>query len=120
VDLGRAQRTPESEGTIFDHIGAIKVAYPTPIRADWITSEKLMRELVRSGEATWAILLDGVLRYAALILATGRAVLNPARFFGDVDKPWSQPWPIPATKAEGRLAINVEVMQRFVAAEGAS
>ena len=120
LEVSKTRATPEPEGTIFDHITAIKLAYPTPIRADWITAEKLMRQLVRSGEATWSALLDGVIRYAAVCKATTRAVLNPARFFGDVDKPWSQQWPIPATKAEGRLATNIDVMQQFVDAKGST
>lgn len=87
-----------SETEIRKHIDAIKADYPPPARADWITGEKRARQLVLNGEATWTQLRDGTKRYRAHCSATGRIPLNPARFFGDVDRPWSQAWALPDPK----------------------
>ncbi len=91
--------TPVADETeIRRYVDAIKAAYPKAGRADWITAEKCARTLVLDGAATWATLLAGVKRYAAHCAATGRIVSNPARFFSDVDQPWSQEWAIPALR----------------------
>lgn len=70
--------------------------YPVAQRADWPGAERLILALARSGAATWIEIQQGIERYAALCRATGRLVLNPVRFFGDADRPWAQPWPLPA------------------------
>jgi hypothetical protein len=41
-------------------------------------------------------------------------VLNPARFFGDRDRPWSQPWPIPPSKAQKTQDSNVAAAQAWL------
>ncbi len=87
------------EPHIRAHVDAIKAAYPKAGRMDWITAEKGARNLVLNGDASWVELVAGVERYAKHCAATGRIVSNPARFFADIDKPWSQEWPIPAGKA---------------------
>jgi len=81
-------------------VNAIKAAYPKAARTDWITGEKNARNLVLSSVATWMELLAGVERYAKLCNETGRMVLNPANFFGAIDRPWSQPWDVPAGKPD--------------------
>ena len=98
----------ESEPEVFEAVSAIKAKYPRAAREDWITAEKIMRQLVIDGEATWATLEEGVERYKRLCRATNRTVMNPANYFGAVDKPWSQEWPLPVTKAESRSAANVD------------
>jgi hypothetical protein len=98
-----------SEPEIFEAVQGIRAKYPEgAAREDWITAEKLMRQLVTEGGATWLQLEDGVARYQKLCRATNRMVLNPARFFGDVDKPWSQKWPLPRTKSERAQDSNIE------------
>jgi hypothetical protein len=76
-------------------IEALKAQYPPHSgRTDWITAEHHIRRQIERG-ATWQQMHEGVQRYSRLVLATNRMVLNPARFFGDPDAPWSQPWPLP-------------------------
>lgn len=102
---------------------AIRKAYPAGAgRQDWIGAERLARRLVDDGMATTAELLEGVARYAALCAATGRMVLNPARFFGDADRPWSQAWPIPLPKAgtNGANPLALAAWDALIATEGAS
>lgn len=79
---------------------AVQELYPpAPARADWIGAERAARQLVEDGLATWDEIRAGVTRYAALVKATNRMVLNPVRFFTERDRPWSQAWPLPAGKA---------------------
>jgi hypothetical protein len=99
--IGQAAKQPdadprETETQISEHMLEIKAIYPKAAREDWITGEKRARTLVLNGEASWVDLQAGTQRYAKHCKATGRIPLNPARFFGDVDWPWSQEWPIPA------------------------
>lgn len=97
----RAHDVPHgTEAEFFERFTRLRAGYPKAQREDWITAEKRIRELLTSGEATWPRLEQGVERYAELVRATGRLVLNPARYFGDVDKPWAQDWPLPATPAD--------------------
>jgi uncharacterized protein YdaU (DUF1376 family) len=97
-----------------EHIDAIKAAYPPHAgRTDWITAEHHIRRHLEEG-ATWDELRSGVERYAAHVQATNRMVLNPARFFGDRDRPWSQPWPIPPTKAQKAQDTNVAAAQAWL------
>ena len=114
----RGARTPppeapsQTEGYVWSQVEAIKATYPKAARADWITAEKLARQLVVDGRATWQQLKDGVTRYAKLVQATNRMVLNPARFFGDVDQPWQQEWPLPAKTVAG-VAVDPEAEQAW-------
>lgn len=79
-----------------EFVQRIKHAWPQgAARTDWMTAEKLARQVVKTGQASWDEILAGVLRYAACCNATGRIVQNPARWFGDIDNPWKQEWPIP-------------------------
>jgi hypothetical protein len=82
----------------------IKGAYPKfSGRQDWLTPLHLISGIVERGEATWAQLLEAVTRYAAFVAAGGvsgtQYVLTPAKFFGAADKPWSQDWDPPQSKA---------------------
>lgn len=110
----RVTAVTESEQEVFEAIATIKAKYPKAGREDWITAEKKARELVLSGAATWPQLELGVERMAAHCRKTNRIVMNPSRFFGDHDQPWSQAWSIPKDRAEARLEGNVDVMQQFV------
>jgi hypothetical protein len=99
-----APRGTEAEAEVHEHVMSIKARYPRALREDWITGEKNARNLVLNGAATWPELLAGVERYAKLCKATGRWVLNPANFFGAIDRPWSQAWDIPPPKPNGQHA----------------
>jgi hypothetical protein len=87
-----ARTEPESE--VFIKIAAIKSRYPKAAREDWITAEKNVRALITDSGVSWETLQAGVERYRKHCDATNRIPLNPSRFFGDVDRPWSQDWPI--------------------------
>ena len=92
----------------------LKAKYPPNSgRTDWITAEHHIRRHIEAG-ATWEEMQQGVERYARLVLATNRMVLNPARFFGDPDKPWSQPWPLPTTKAQNAQDSNVAAAKAWL------
>jgi hypothetical protein len=101
----------------------IRKSYPDGAgRQDWIGAERLARRLADEGAATTAELLEGVRRYAAHCAATGRLVLNPSRFFGDPDRPWSQAWPIPLPKAgtNGAHPLALAAWDALIASDGAS
>lgn len=104
-----------SESEIFENVQGIKAKYPEGAgREDWITAEKHMRQLVINGDVTWVELEDGVVRYRLHCRATHRTVMNPANFFGAVDKPWSQKWLLPKSKAEIRLGSNLTAAEEFM------
>lgn len=105
------------------HWTLIRAGYPTGAgRQDWIGAERLARRLVDEGVATAEDLMAGVRRYGAHCAATGRLVLNPARFFGDADLPWAQPWPIPAPRSSGVMTdpAALAAWDALIATEGAS
>ena len=84
---------------------------------DWISAEHHIRRQIERG-ATWQQMHEGVERYGRLVLATNRMVLNPARFFGDSDAPWSQPWPLPPSKAVANQNSNIAAAQAWLAGDG--
>lgn len=106
----------ETNAEAFEHIAVLQAKYPKAARADWIGAEKYARQLVADGEATWDQLEEAVGRYQRCCRARNREAMNPANFFSARDKPWSQEWPLPATKADSRLASNIEVLNEFVGA----
>jgi uncharacterized protein YdaU (DUF1376 family) len=63
---------------------------------NWITANVAATNLVTNGMATWFDLLQGTIRYREYIIACGKVgtqfVLNPQRFFSDVNRPWAQEW----------------------------
>lgn len=93
---------------------ALKAKYPPNSgRTDWITAEHHIRRHIANG-STWREIHEGVERYARLVTVTNRMVLNPARFFGDSDKPWAQPWPLPTTKAQNAQDSNVAAARAWL------
>ena len=106
--IARAEEEASAE------LARLKAAYPPhPGRTDWITAEHHIRRHVEAG-AAWDALHEGVRRYADHVRATGRLVLNPARFFGDADRPWSQAWPIPPTKAQATQDSNIAAARAWL------
>ena len=61
--------------------------------------------------------LDGARRYAAFVIATGKEnteyVQQWSRFLGP-SKPFMQPWALPASKADARLAGNLSAAEEFM------
>lgn len=96
--VARAPRETETE--IRQHVMAIKATWPRGAAyEDWITAEKLIRNLVTSGES-WEVIEAGVERYAKFCKATNRLVANPARWFAEIGRPWLAPWAIPPKNGE--------------------
>ncbi len=112
------ERAPD-DGDVGRNLELLKTNYPPhAARQDWIAAEHHIRRHLEAG-TDWEALHAGVARYAALVAATGRHVLNPARFFGDSDRPWSQPWPLPPSKQEAREAANVAASLDWLHRKGA-
>jgi hypothetical protein len=108
ADTDSEQRNPanetvaprETEAEIRQHVMLIKAKWPKGCaHEDWITAEKLIRNLVTAGES-WEAIEPGVERYAAFCKATGRLVANPGRWFGEISRPWLSPWTIPPKPGE--------------------
>jgi len=105
----------ETEDQIRLRVIAIKAIYPKASREDWITAEKLMRNIVTNG-GSWEEIEAGVGRYQRLCKATHRIAQNPGLFFGAVDRPWLQEWPLPSSKAESMRDQNIETSQEWLRA----
>jgi hypothetical protein len=88
----------ETESEIRVRVSGIKDVYPKAARPDWIGGEHALRMAVETGKGTWDEIYAGVVRYAAYCEATCRLVSNPAKFFADVDRPWTHAWDIPVAK----------------------
>jgi hypothetical protein len=85
----------ETESSIHERIMLIKAKWPKGAgHENWITAEKLIRNLVSDGTA-WAVIEAGVERYAKHCKATNRMVADPGRWFADVSRPWLSDWTIP-------------------------
>lgn len=111
LEVAKIART-ESEQR--QQLETIKALYPPHSgRTDWISAEHHIRRHLEQG-ATWEDIRAGVERYAAHVVATNRMVLNPARFFGDADRPWSQAWPIPPSKAQVKQSSNIAAAQAWL------
>ena len=112
----------ETEDQVWSHVAEIKAIYPKAAREDWLTAEKHARQHVAEGHATWRQLKDCVARYARLVKATHRHVLNPANFFSAPDRPWQQEWPLPEPKTNGaappRRSKSADEIERERAARG--
>lgn len=90
----------EPEADIHAHILEIKADWPRGCpHEDWITAEKLARNLVLAGEL-WETVQSGVRRYAKFCKATNRMVRNPATWFADISRPWLSDWAIPPKPGE--------------------
>jgi hypothetical protein len=90
-----------------------------PLRAGnqrWRDAERAANSRVSEGHDPKEF-LDGARRYAAYCVATGKVrteyVLQAATFLGP-DKPFLQPWDLPATKADTRLAGNISAAEEFM------
>ncbi len=120
-DQTRPQEAP-SNGAICDSdFEAVKRAYPAfSGRQDWATAEHCCNHLVEREEATWAKLEEGAHRYATYVKAASTPpdrVTHPKNFFSlnALDKPWSQDWKLPATKAEQKRDANINASLTWLA-----
>lgn len=110
-------KPPDSETDVRARVDRIKSKFPTPARADWITGEKLMRQIVLNAISTWDEIEAGVERYALLCAATNRPPQNPGLFFAAIDRPWLQPWPLPTSKASSSKYGRVRTTEEMEAEE---
>ncbi len=82
----------------------------------WAKALKTINARLQDG-ATWTEILDGAGRYAAFCKSTGKLgtefVLQAATFCGP-EKHYLEPWDLPATKADVRLAHNVDAVSQFM------
>lgn len=86
---------------------------PKAAYEDWITAEKLIRNLVSDGTA-WELIESGVERYAKHCKSTGRMVANPGKWFAEIGRPWLSDWVIPSNKAETARDTNIEKSQEWL------
>lgn len=124
ANLARAKvhtraRSPDLETDARQRFLRLQAAYPKFAgRQDWLTAEHHCRNLVENHGESWDALTAGVERYAGFVAAGGVSspafVITPAKFFGSADKPWTQPWDLPPTKAETRLAGNLDAAAEFM------
>ena len=82
----------------------------------WPRALKSARARIQEG-ASWHDLHDGARRYAEFCRITGKVgtefVQQAARFLGP-DKPFLDPWNPPSTKADIRLASNLDAAEEFM------
>lgn len=98
----------EAESEIREHVMIIKAKWPKGAgHEDWITAEKLIRNLVSDGTA-WDLIESGVERYAKFCKATNRMVANPGKWFAEIGRPWLSDWAVPSNKAEAARDTNIE------------
>jgi hypothetical protein len=98
----------------------LKAAYPagTYRQSEWLIAERDIEHHLGSGH-NWQELQAGVERYAAQCQAKSSVgtqyVLSPAKFFARGPMPkFLEPFPLPATKAETRLAGNLSAAEEFM------
>jgi len=82
----------------------------------WDRAQKAIRARLGEGH-TWVEILDGTRRYAEFIRATGKErtdfVLQAATFVGP-SKHFLNPYELPASKADARLANNLSAADEFM------
>lgn len=82
----------------------------------WREARQAINARLREGH-TWEQILDGARRYAAWCKATGKlnteTVKQAATFVGP-GLPFMEPWALPATKADTRLAGNLSAADEFM------
>lgn len=98
----------------------LKTSYPrgTYRQSDWLIAEREVEQRLCDGH-TWLDLQSGIERYAKQCEAKGgigtQYVLSPAKFFAGGPIPmFLDPFPLPATKSDVRLAGNVSAAEEFM------
>jgi len=120
---GNANAEDAPADIAIDPQGAMQVIQATYPRfngrQDWMTAMHHCHVLVDRDGVGWHELMAGVERYAAFVSAGGvsgsQYVMTPAKFFSGADKPWSQEWTPPPTKAQQRQESNIEAGLKWLA-----
>jgi hypothetical protein len=108
-----------SDAELMDAFAVVKSTYPkrTGDQSVWLLGERAWRERLDEGVPA-AELLAGVERFAAFVTAGGvsgpHAVMGPQKFFDRHAQNWAQPWDPPPTKADKRLANNLNAAEEFL------
>ncbi len=122
LSAGRpADMVPElSDAESHERFEVLKADYPEISGShDWQTAEHHARLIVERGLATWDYLQDRVRRFRAWVRAGGvsapQFVMGPVTYFTRRDKPWSQEWDPPATKAQLKQDANIDAARVWLA-----
>jgi hypothetical protein len=112
----RARETAAST----ENFAKLKAAYPagTYRESEWLVAEREVEHRITEGH-NWPDLHAGVERYTRQCEAKGsigtQFVLSPSKFFrGGPAPPFLEPFPLPATKADTRLAGNLSAAEEFM------
>lgn len=119
-ELAHTRTHAFDDAGLMDAFAVVRSLYPVKGgRSNWIVAERNWRQRLDDG-ATPEQLVAGVERYAAYVAAGGVSgpayVLGPEKFFGDIDRPWAQPW-TPPPRAAGKQTFE-ERMAPLYAASG--
>jgi hypothetical protein len=103
-----------------EQFARLKAAYPhgTYRQSEWLNAEREIERRLTEGHG-WPDLHAGVERYVRQCQAKGsigtQYVLSPAKFFrSGPAPPFLEPFPLPATKADQRLAGNLSAAEEFM------
>lgn len=114
-----ATRARETENST-EQFAKLKASYPagTYRQSEWLLAEREVEKRLTEGHG-WPDLHAGVERYAKQCEAKygigTQFVLSPAKFFrSGPAPPFLEPFPIPATKADTRLAGNLSAADEFM------
>lgn len=113
----RKRAPARAESVPREWFASVQAAYPagTYRQADWLLAEREIRSRLEEGDAQ-EDLLAGVERYAAQVAARASVgtqfVTSPSRFFRE--RQYREPFPLPATKADQRLATNLDAAAEFL------
>jgi uncharacterized protein YdaU (DUF1376 family) len=113
------------DAELMDAFAVVRSTYPKFTgRQDWPNAEHHWRMRIEQG-AGIAELQAGVDRYAAYVAAGGVSssafVMTPGKFFGAADRPWSQPWDVPAsTKPAPRIRTATDIAEEYEARAAAA
>lgn len=116
----KTHKSARDDATDQAAFARLKSAYPKGIfpEADWLLGERNACQRVAEGHS-WDDLQAGVERYAEQLRAKGslgtQYVLSPLKFFAGGPMPkFLDPFPLPATKADTRLAGNLSAADEFL------
>lgn len=110
------------DDVVREEVQRIKTTYPTGTyrKSDWLTAEREIRKRAEEGVG-WDEMLAGVERYARQVNACGwkgtQFVRTPTNFFRDRD--YTEPFPLPATKAEAKRDANIDASLTWLAEQEA-
>ena len=94
VREARDRESSADEKRILECVTNCKAVWPKGGAVSWIQGEHLIRVRIGEGESP-ELIEAGTSRYGTYCLATGRIPKDPAKWYGDIEKPWLQEWAVP-------------------------